>query len=142
AKADDTAVRASSTSRSAGSEGRSEGAWRRGARIYLVLPVGADQGSELPHRTFREDSQPGNVPAWCMFKDDLLKDKVIFVSGGGSGLGLSMSRRFLELGAKVVIASRRLELLEESSVSLREATGGEVLPVRLDVRDPAQVAAA
>src|SRR5690606_8834484 len=41
-----------------------------------------------------------------------------------------------------VIASRRLELLEESAVSLREATGGEVLPVRLDVRDPAQVAAA
>lgn len=76
-----------------------------------------------------------------MFKDDLLKDKVVFVTGGGSGLGLSMTRRFLGLGAKVVIASRRLELLQQQAEALRGELGGEVLPLQLDVRDPEAVAA-
>lgn len=76
-----------------------------------------------------------------MFKDDLLKNKVVFVTGGGSGLGLSMTRRFLTLGARAVIASRRLELLEEQAQLLRDETGGEVLPLQLDVRDPEAVAA-
>lgn len=76
-----------------------------------------------------------------MFKDDLLANKVVFVTGGGSGLGLSMTRRFLSLGARVVIASRRLELLEEQAKLLHDETGGEVLPLQLDVRDPNAVAA-
>src|SRR5690554_5965062 len=77
-----------------------------------------------------------------MFKPDLLSEKVVFVTGGGSGLGLSMSRRFLELGAKVVIASRRIELLEKEAGNLMRETGGSVLPLQLDVRDPESVAAA
>ncbi len=77
-----------------------------------------------------------------MFKPDLLSEKVVFVTGGGSGLGLSMSRRFLELGAKVVIASRRIELLEKEAGNLMQETGGSVLPLQLDVRDPESVAAA
>lgn len=77
-----------------------------------------------------------------MFSTDLLEERVVFVTGGGSGLGLSMSRRFLELGARVVIASRRLELLESEAEKLRAETGGEVLPLKLDVREPEGVAAA
>ena len=42
-----------------------------------------------------------------MFKEDLLKNKVILVTGGGTGLGKSMATRFGELGANLVIGSRR-----------------------------------
>jgi NAD(P)-dependent dehydrogenase (short-subunit alcohol dehydrogenase family) len=76
-----------------------------------------------------------------MFKDDLLAGKVVLVTGGGSGLGRSMSQRFLELGARVAIASRRLELLQAEAETLRSETGGDVLPVQVDVRDPEAVAA-
>lgn len=74
-----------------------------------------------------------------MFHPDLLADKVILVTGGGSGLGRAMSQRFLELGAKVVIASRRLELLEAEAEKLRSETGGEVEALQVDVRDPEAV---
>ncbi|HEX7001538.1 MAG TPA: SDR family oxidoreductase [Trueperaceae bacterium] len=76
-----------------------------------------------------------------MFVPDLLSDKVVLVTGGGTGLGRAMTRRFLELGAKAVIASRRLEVLEETARELTDQTGGEVLPHRLDVRDPEAVEA-
>jgi len=70
-----------------------------------------------------------------MFQDGLLEGKVIVVTGGASGLGRSMSRRFLQLGARVAIASRRLELLEHEAAALADETSGEVLPYALDVRD-------
>jgi NAD(P)-dependent dehydrogenase (short-subunit alcohol dehydrogenase family) len=38
-----------------------------------------------------------------MLRDDALNDKVIIVTGGGSGLGKAMTTYFLELGAKVAI---------------------------------------
>jgi len=69
-----------------------------------------------------------------MLRADALQDKVIVVTGGGSGLGKSMSQYFLTLGAKVVITSRNAEKLEVAATELRKATGGEVLPVACDVR--------
>jgi NAD(P)-dependent dehydrogenase (short-subunit alcohol dehydrogenase family) len=74
-----------------------------------------------------------------MFQSNLLKDKVILVTGGGTGLGRSMVKRFLELGAKVAISSRRLELLQDEARNLTDETGGEVFPVQVDVRDPEKV---
>ncbi len=70
-----------------------------------------------------------------MFKNEELKDKVIVVTGGGSGLGESMTRYFLQLGAKVVITSRKLEKLNATAEKLRKETGGEILTVACDVRE-------
>lgn len=50
-----------------------------------------------------------------MFQSDLLKGKVIFITGGGTGLGRSMTQRFLELEAKVIIASRKMDTLQKTA---------------------------
>lgn len=74
-----------------------------------------------------------------MFAADLLKDKVILVTGGGTGLGRSMSTRFLELGAKVAICSRRQKVIDEAASEMMAKTDGEVFATPVDVRDPESV---
>ena len=69
-----------------------------------------------------------------MFKNKELQGKVIVVTGGGSGLGKSMSAYFLTLGAKVIISSRNLEKLEKAREELSAATKGDVFPVACDIR--------
>lgn len=74
-----------------------------------------------------------------MLKEGALTGQTIIVTGGGTGLGRSMGKYFLELGANLVITSRKMEVLEKSAKELEEETGGKVLPVQCDVRDYAQV---
>ena len=69
-----------------------------------------------------------------MLRDNALKNEVIIVTGGGSGLGKAMTTYFLELGAKVVISSRNIDKLLTTAKELEEKTGGTVLPVQCDVR--------
>lgn len=76
-----------------------------------------------------------------MLREDALIDKVIVVTGGGSGLGKSMSRYFLQLGAKVAITSRNIEKLEATAQELSNETSGTCLPLACDVRQIAQVEA-
>ncbi len=73
-----------------------------------------------------------------MFKEDLLKEKTIIITGGGTGLGKSMAVRFGELGANLVIASRREQVIQDAADELRK-TGADVLGIPCDVRDPANV---
>ncbi|MGE5681638.1 MAG: SDR family oxidoreductase [Bacillota bacterium] len=74
-----------------------------------------------------------------MLSKDALKDKVIVITGGGTGLGKSMAGNFLNSGAKLAITSRKMDVLEATASELREATGGEVLAVQCDVVDYNQV---
>lgn len=69
-----------------------------------------------------------------MLRDDALKGKNILVTGGGSGLGYSMTKYFLELGASVVITSRNLDKLQKAAAELEEETGGKCIPLQCDVR--------
>jgi NAD(P)-dependent dehydrogenase (short-subunit alcohol dehydrogenase family) len=70
-----------------------------------------------------------------MFQPGLLKDKRILVTGGGTGLGLAMGRRFLELGARLVVCGRRQEVLAEAAKNLMAETGGQVELHGCDIRD-------
>lgn len=69
-----------------------------------------------------------------MLKENSLENKVILVTGGGSGLGKSMVKYFLELGANVVITSRREELLIEVAKQFNSKHNSEVFPIACDVR--------
>jgi len=73
-----------------------------------------------------------------MFEADLLKDKNIIITGGGTGLGKSMGMRFGELGAKIVITSRKQDVLDETAREM-ESVGISVLPIAGDVRNPEEV---
>jgi NAD(P)-dependent dehydrogenase (short-subunit alcohol dehydrogenase family) len=74
-----------------------------------------------------------------MFEKGLLAGKRILVTGGGSGLGAAMGRRFVELGAELIICGRRLELLETTAAQMRSDPGGKVTAIRCDIRDGAEV---
>ncbi|RKD12336.1 short-chain dehydrogenase [Pelobium manganitolerans] len=74
-----------------------------------------------------------------MLKDNALKGKTYVVTGGGTGLGKAMSTYLLQLGANVVITSRKLEVLQQTAEELEAKTGGKVLAVACDVRDAEQV---
>ena len=53
-----------------------------------------------------------------MLKDDALKGKVILITGGGTGLGKSMGAYFMELGANLIITSRKQEVLNKTAEEL------------------------
>jgi NAD(P)-dependent dehydrogenase (short-subunit alcohol dehydrogenase family) len=69
-----------------------------------------------------------------MFKQGAFKGKTIVITGGGTGLGKSMGKYLLELGANLVITSRKKEVLEKTAAELQLQTGGQVLAVACDVR--------
>jgi len=69
-----------------------------------------------------------------MFKENLLENKRILVTGGGSGLGKAMSERYLELGAKVYICGRRKSVLEDSAKEMMDKYGGLVIPISCDIK--------
>lgn len=75
------------------------------------------------------------------FSPDLLNGRVILITGGGTGLGRAMGERFLQLGATVVIASRREAVLHAAAAEMMAAHGGKVVPLVCDVRDPDAVEA-
>jgi NAD(P)-dependent dehydrogenase (short-subunit alcohol dehydrogenase family) len=74
-----------------------------------------------------------------MFEKGLLARKRILVTGGGSGLGAAMGRRFAELGAELIICGRRTELLQQTAASLRNDVGAKITTITCDIRDGAAV---
>lgn len=77
-----------------------------------------------------------------MFASDLLRDRVAVVTGGGSGIGLSIVEQYLALGAKVAMVSRNPERLAEATSALKERGFDNVMSVQADVRNYEQVSEA
>jgi len=74
-----------------------------------------------------------------MFRADLLRDKRILITGGGTGLGKGMAHRFLELGATVYICGRRQDVLSETQTELSRVAPNKIQCLPCDVRDLTRV---
>ena len=74
-----------------------------------------------------------------MFKDGLLRDRRILVTGGGTGLGKGMAEKFLALGAEVFICGRRKSVCEATAAELMAKHDGKVTSYGIDIRDAAAV---
>ncbi|WP_422418483.1 SDR family NAD(P)-dependent oxidoreductase [Pseudomonas sp. GZD-222] len=70
-----------------------------------------------------------------------LSDRTVLVTGASSGIGAHLARVAGRAGARVVLAARRVERLQELAELIRE-DGGQALPVAMDVTDRASVEAA
>ena len=68
-----------------------------------------------------------------MLKDGTLADKTFLITGGGTGLGKSMGKYFMELGANLIITSRKQEILDKTAKQFSKFSG-TVLPLAGDVR--------
>lgn len=69
-----------------------------------------------------------------MLPEDLFDGRVVFITGGGSGINLGIGRAFAALGADIAICGRSAERLEGAAAEL-EALGAHVVAVPADVRD-------
>ncbi len=74
-----------------------------------------------------------------MLRNDALEGRVVVITGGGTGLGRSMARYCLELGAEVCITSRKMDVLRNTVKELKDETGKEAFPFACDVRSYIEV---
>ncbi len=74
-----------------------------------------------------------------MFVKDTFKDRIVLVTGGGSGIGYTIAQKYLELGATVWIASRKQEKIDRAVELLSQY--GKIHGAIMDIREPEQVEA-
>src|SRR6188474_2710089 len=73
-----------------------------------------------------------------IFADNILSDRVAFVTGGGTGITGGVARALAEAGARVALVSRKMEHLQPAADAIN-ANGGKAIPVVADVRHPEDV---
>src|SRR5262245_8350633 len=77
---------------------------------------------------------PGKARRERVFEKGLLAGKRVLVTGGGTGLGKAIGRRYLELGAELVICGRRTEVLAATAQELERDLGARIETHACDVR--------
>ncbi|KAF5309525.1 hypothetical protein D9619_012362 [Psilocybe cf. subviscida] len=82
------------------------------------------------------------VDSTAVFKADIFKGKVLFCTGGGSGICRGMTEGMMRHGAKAAIVGRKLDRLTQAAKEMSQATGSECIPAQGDVRSPADLKAA
>ncbi|KAF8587472.1 2,4-dienoyl-CoA reductase [Ramaria rubella] len=74
-----------------------------------------------------------------VFRDGIFNDKVLFCTGGGSGICKEMTEAVLRHGANATIVGRNIQRVTQAAKELSEATGRTVLACQADVRETKQL---
>jgi NAD(P)-dependent dehydrogenase (short-subunit alcohol dehydrogenase family) len=106
-----------------------------------MLLLGKDLRWSMNGRSVYDGHRSMDRERTFVFAKNLLAGKKILITGGATGLGKSMGKRFLELGASLYICGRREDVLQQAADELQSATGGKVKTFSCDVRDNARVEA-
>ena len=69
---------------------------------------------------------------------NVLRGKVVLITGASSGFGEDAARLFAKEGCKVVLAARRLERLQQLAADI-QSEGGEAIAIPVDVNEPAEI---
>jgi len=95
----------------------------------------------VPEQDFSWGPSDEELASWEMvYRDDLFKDQVVIVTGGGSGMGKGMAFMFARLGAKVTICSRNEQRLAQTQQAISEHVGVDIDIQAMTIRDPEDVA--
>jgi NAD(P)-dependent dehydrogenase (short-subunit alcohol dehydrogenase family) len=81
---------------------------------------------------------PASDPV-ATFAPDLFSERVVVVTGGGTGIGLATAAAFARLGARLVLAGRRAEVLDAAAERLRGEFDADVTVAPTNIREPAEV---
>ena len=76
------------------------------------------------------------VPPTEVFRPDIFKGKIAFVTGGGSGICYALTEALMRFGAKAAIVGRKADRLAQAAAQLSRDTGSEAIPTPADVRKP------
>lgn len=88
------------------------------------------RSNDLPQSKFFKPLEDAMLPAGSF------NNRVAFITGGGTGLGRAMTTTLSALGAQCVIASRKLDVLQQTAEEISSQTGNKVHAVQCDVKDP------
>ncbi len=117
----------------------------RQKNVFLTAADGA-AGLESIDTTvgalFPKTSGPPYAGDMSVFVADCLAGRTALITGGGTGICRGIAHAMLSHGARVCITSRKQEVLDKTAAELADETGGEVIAVAADVRDPDAIAAA
>ncbi|KZS91701.1 2,4-dienoyl-CoA reductase [Sistotremastrum niveocremeum HHB9708] len=79
---------------------------------------------------------PNPAPSTSVFNKEIFKGKVLFCTGGGSGICKGMTEAIMRHGADAIILGRKLDRVTTSAEELSKATGQTCIPAQADVRNP------
>ena len=76
-----------------------------------------------------------------VYRDDVLNDQTIIITGGGTGMGKAMAFLAARLGANVVLCGRTAAKLEEAQTAIEQLVGRRPMVAAMSIREPDQVEA-
>lgn len=74
-----------------------------------------------------------------MYDKQTLDNKVVFISGGTSGINLGIAKGMVEVGAKVAVLGRDADKANAAAAEIMQEKGGTAIALTADVRDPDQI---